>query len=51
MKSGSVRLRGPRPGDMAARAIYQSEGFRRVATEKHCSFGKRLVAETWELKL
>lgn len=35
----------------AARAIYQAEGFRRVATEKHRSFGKRLVAETWELKL
>ena len=35
----------------AARAIYQSEGFRQVASEKHRSFGKRLVAETWELRL
>ena len=35
----------------AARAIYQAEGFRRVSTEKHRSFGKRLVAEIWELKL
>ena len=35
----------------AARAIYQAEGFRRTASEKHFSFGKRLVAETWELKL
>jgi len=35
----------------AARAIYQAEGFHKVASEKHRSFGKRLVAETWELKL
>ena len=35
----------------AARAIYQAEGFRKTASEKHFSFGKRLVAETWELKL
>jgi len=35
----------------AARAIYQAEGFRKVAEEKHRSFGKRLVAEVWELKL
>jgi ribosomal protein S18 acetylase RimI-like enzyme len=35
----------------AARAIYQAEGFRKTASEKHRSFGKRLVAETWELKL
>jgi GNAT superfamily N-acetyltransferase len=35
----------------AARAIYQDEGFRRVASERHRSFGKRLVAETWELRL
>ena len=35
----------------AARAIYQSEGFRRVARERHASFGKRLVGEFWELKL
>ena len=35
----------------AARAIYQAEGFHRTASEKHRSFGKRLVAETWELRL
>jgi len=35
----------------AARAIYQAEGFQKTASEKHRSFGKRLVAETWELKL
>ena len=35
----------------AARAIYQAEGFRRVSSDKHRSFGKRLVAEVWELKL
>jgi len=35
----------------AARAIYQAEGFRKVSSEKHRSFGKRLVAEVWELKL
>jgi GNAT superfamily N-acetyltransferase len=35
----------------AARVIYQAEGFRRVSSERHRSFGKRLVAEVWELKL
>ena len=35
----------------AARAIYQSEGFRLVAREPHRSFGKRLVGENWQLKL
>ena len=35
----------------AARAIYQAEGFRRVSSAKHRSFGKLLVAEVWELKL
>jgi GNAT superfamily N-acetyltransferase len=35
----------------AARAIYQAEGFRRMSSEAHRSFGKRLVAEVWELKL
>lgn len=35
----------------AARGIYEAEGFRRVATEKHASFGKRLIAETWERRL
>lgn len=35
----------------AARAIYQAEGFRLVSSERHRSFGKRLVAEVWELRL
>ena len=35
----------------AARAIYEKAGFRLIATEKHCSFGKDLVGETWELDL
>ena len=35
----------------AARSIYQAEGFRKVRAEPHRSFAKRLVAETWELKL
>jgi len=36
---------------MAARAIYQSEGFRLIASEPHHSFGKNLVSETWERDL
>jgi DNA-binding MarR family transcriptional regulator/N-acetylglutamate synthase-like GNAT family acetyltransferase len=35
----------------AARAIYKAEGFVKTASEKHRSFGKNLVAETWELAL
>ena len=35
----------------AARAIYVSENFRLKSSEKHFSFGKRLVAEVWERKL
>jgi GNAT superfamily N-acetyltransferase len=35
----------------AARAIYERENFKLKSSEKHFSFGKRLVAETWELKL
>ena len=35
----------------AARAIYQAENFTLKSKEKHFSFGKRLVAETWELRL
>jgi GNAT superfamily N-acetyltransferase len=35
----------------AARGIYQAEGFRLMKSEPHRSFGKRLVAEVWELKL
>jgi len=35
----------------AARAIYEKLGFRKVRSEPHCSFGKRLVGEYWELDL
>ena len=36
---------------IAARNIYQRAGFRRVAEEKHHSFGADLTGETWELTL
>jgi DNA-binding MarR family transcriptional regulator/GNAT superfamily N-acetyltransferase len=36
---------------LAARGIYQQAGFRKVASEKHHSFGADLVGETWELTL
>lgn len=35
----------------AARDIYKKAGFQVVQEEKHHSFGKDLVAETWELNL
>ena len=36
----------------AARGIYQATGFRRIAEERHDSWSrKKLVSETWELKL
>ena len=35
----------------AARRIYESEGFRRVSSEPHASFGKRLVGEYWQRRL
>ena len=35
----------------AARHLYALAGFRRVGVEPHESFGKKLVAETWELAL
>jgi DNA-binding MarR family transcriptional regulator/GNAT superfamily N-acetyltransferase len=35
----------------AARRLYQAAGFRRVRHEKHRSFGRALVGETWELAL
>jgi len=35
----------------AARAIYQSRGFTKKQARKHHSFGKRLVAEVWEMRL
>ena len=36
---------------LAARGIYRQAGFRKVAEEKHHSFGVDLVGETWELTL
>ena len=36
---------------VAARAIYQSAGFKKVAEAKHHSFGVDLVGETWEMDL
>ena len=36
---------------VSARRIYEAVGFQCVETEKHHSFGKDLVAETWDLKL
>ena len=36
---------------LAARAIYQQEGYLLVASEAHHSFGHDLVGETWELAL
>jgi GNAT superfamily N-acetyltransferase len=35
----------------AARAIYKKTGFRKVRSEAHRSFGKRLVGEYWQLDL
>ena len=35
----------------AARAIYRAEGFEKKRSQKHRSFGKRLVAEVWERRL
>jgi GNAT superfamily N-acetyltransferase len=36
---------------VAARRLYERAGFRRVATERHRSFGHDLVGENWELRL
>ncbi len=35
----------------AARNIYENAGFQLVSQQKHKSFGKELVAETWDLDL
>jgi DNA-binding MarR family transcriptional regulator/N-acetylglutamate synthase-like GNAT family acetyltransferase len=35
----------------AARKIYERAGFKLVATEKHNSWGKPVVGETWDLEL
>jgi N-acetylglutamate synthase-like GNAT family acetyltransferase len=35
----------------AARRLYQAARFHLVRSERHTSFGKRLVAETWDLDL
>jgi len=36
---------------LSARRIYAAEGFRLFRSEPHTSFGKDLVAETWEIEL
>jgi DNA-binding MarR family transcriptional regulator/N-acetylglutamate synthase-like GNAT family acetyltransferase len=36
---------------LAARHLYGGTGFRLIKEEPHRSFGKKLVGETWELKL
>ncbi|MEP6830053.1 MAG: MarR family transcriptional regulator, partial [Rhizomicrobium sp.] len=36
---------------VSARRIYQAADFQLVKEEKHHSFGKDLVGQTWELKL
>ena len=36
---------------VSARRIYQAAGFTLVESEPHESFGKKLVSQTWELKL
>jgi DNA-binding MarR family transcriptional regulator/GNAT superfamily N-acetyltransferase len=36
---------------VSARRIYEASGFRLIAEERHRSFGKDLVGQTWELTL
>ena len=50
-RSGVSRCSSASPILTAARHIYASAGYRRVAEEPHHAFGFDLVAETWELTL
>ncbi len=36
---------------LAARSIYEKQGFRCISSEEHDMFGPKMIGETWELKL